>query len=476
MAYHFEPRMYLEEKAVPLPKNTTATGVEGLETAEGNEEKTIYMAYILLLVIMLVYVTMGTWMERRKCSFGHETGVVILLGISIGAALKFLGQKTSTEFNPVVLFDFGLPFILYAAGYNMRRRRFFEDINNITMFGVLSTVVCFVLLSLSTITIFNMGWVYKFSETDTNGKWTHEQVFMPAIEISLLCGMLCSSDIIAAVSLVKYKEYPKIFSILLGEGLWNDAVAVVLAQSAEKLVSKHQTYTMSTIVAMVGNFFFLSFVSALIGFIGGVISSLMTKHFRFLTRNSIHETFVLATIAFLSYYIADMFEMSGIISIIVTAMMQAQYSWYNLSPQGKSVTAVTFQALGYFSEALIFSYIGLGIFQMPQQNWSITFISMELVIIVFSRLFSVLSVQYFFVMCGADHKLKFTDCVFISYAGMIRGAIALGLAIKAEGSFQEYEFVVASVLALVILSTLIFGSFMPIVAKCLLDRPKHQVK
>ena len=312
---------------------------------------------------MLVYVTIGTCMERRKCAFGHETGVVILLGIGIGAILQAMGEKTSTEFNPIVLFDFGLPFILYAAGYNMRRRRFFDDINNITMFGVLSTVVCFVILSLSTIATFRMGWVYKFSETSGDGNWIHEQVQMPAIEVSLLCGMLCSSDIIAAVSLVKYKDYPKIFSILLGEGLWNDAVAVVLAQSAEKLVSKHQTYTMSTIGLMIGNFFFLSFVSGLIGLIGGIVSGLMTKHFRFLTRNSIHETFVLAVIAFLSYYIADLFEMSGIISIIVTAMMQAQYSWYNLSPQGKSVSAVTFQTLGYFSEALIFSYIGLGIFK-----------------------------------------------------------------------------------------------------------------
>ena len=120
---------------------------------------------------------------------------------------------------------------------------------------------------------------------------------------------------------------------------------------------------MSTIGLMIGNFFFLSFVSGLIGLVGGIVSGLMTKHFRFLTRNSIHETFVLAVIAFLSYYIADLFEMSGIISIIVTAVMQAQYSWYNLSPQGKSVSAVTFQTLGYFSEALIFSYIGLGIFK-----------------------------------------------------------------------------------------------------------------
>ena len=86
---------------------------------------------------------------------------------------------------------------------------------------------------------------------------------------------------------------------------------------------------------MVGNFLYLSLVSAIIGLVGGLLSGLVTKHFRFLTRNSVHETFFLATIAFLSYYLADLFEMSGIISIIVTSVMQAQYAWYNLSPQGK---------------------------------------------------------------------------------------------------------------------------------------------
>ncbi len=74
---------------------------------------------------------------------------------------------------------------------------------------------------------------------------------------------------------------------------------------------------------MVGNFFFLSLVSGLIGLVGGIVSGLMTKHCRFLTKNSVHETFLLATIAFLSYYLADLFEMSGIISIIVTSVMQA---------------------------------------------------------------------------------------------------------------------------------------------------------
>ena len=295
---------------------------------------------------------------------------------------------------------------------------------------------------------------------------------MPTIEISLLCAMLCSSDIIAAVSLVKYKDYPKIFSILLGEGLWNDAVAVVLAQSAEKLVEDHKSYSFAAVGLMIVNFVYLSLVSSVIGLLGGLLSGLMTKYFRFLTRNSVHETFLLLMIAFLVYYIADLLEMSGIISIIVTAVMQAQYSWYNLSPQGKSVTAVTFQTLGYFAEALIFSYIGLGIFRQPQQDWSISFISIELLLIVFARIVSVLSVQYIFVLFGAKQSLKFKECVFLSYAGMIRGAIALGLAIKAHDFFSEYDFVVASVLALVIASTLLFGSFMPLVAKCLLDPPK----
>ena len=74
---------------------------------------------------------------------------------------------------------------------------------------------------------------------------------------------------------------------------------------------------------MIVNFLYLSLVSSVIGLLGGLLSGLMTKYFRFLTRNSVHETFLLLMIAFLVYYIADLLEMSGIISIIVTAVMQA---------------------------------------------------------------------------------------------------------------------------------------------------------
>ena len=59
----------------------------------------------------------------------------------------------------------------------------------------------------------------------------------------------------------------------------------------------------------------------------------------------------------------------------------------------------------------------------------------------------------------------------MAYAGLIRGAIALGLAMETKSYYSEPEAVITSVLALVIITTLLFGSFMPLVRKCLLEKP-----
>ena len=74
-------------------------------------------------------------------------------------------------------------------------------------------------------------------------------------------------------------------------------------------------------LTIVGNFFWLSFISTLIGAICGILTGLITKHCRFLTRSSIHETFTMFLFGMISYYISDLLKMSGIISIIVTAVM-----------------------------------------------------------------------------------------------------------------------------------------------------------
>lgn len=47
----------------------------------------------------------------------------------------------------------------------------------------------------------------------------------------LVCSILVSSDIIAAMAILNFNEQPHIFSIILGEGLFNDVVVIVLYQT-----------------------------------------------------------------------------------------------------------------------------------------------------------------------------------------------------------------------------------------------------
>ena len=47
-----------------------------------------------------------------------------------------------------------LPLIIFATGYNMRRKKFFENIANVAKFGLLGTVLTFLIYSALTVSLF----------------------------------------------------------------------------------------------------------------------------------------------------------------------------------------------------------------------------------------------------------------------------------------------------------------------------------
>ena len=100
-------------------------------------------------------------------------------------------------------------------------------------------------------------------------------------------------------------------------------------------------------------------MSVFIGFVFGMIVTLMMKHFRYLSQSAIGESSLMICFGLLSYFLSEIYEFSGIVSLLTTAVVMGHYSWFNLSPQGKHVTSITFQTLGYFAEAIVFAIIGL---------------------------------------------------------------------------------------------------------------------
>ena len=219
-----------------------------------------------------------------------------------------------------------------------------------------------------------------------------------------------------------------------------------------------------------------------IGLVFGIASSLMFKHFRFLCHSAITETMLLLILGFIAYFSSEAGGNSGIISLLTCGITMAQYTWFNLSPQGKTISSVTFSVLGSGAEALVFAYIGLCVFTYApyvkgegeeddsEYIWSFSFIGYMFAIIIIGRLIAVGLAHAIIGLCQKKKDVSLRELGFISYGGMIRGAIAFGLVLKIPSGqledgeyFKERGVIVTTTLAVVILTTVLFGSFMPVV-------------
>lgn len=80
----------------------------------------------------------------------------------------------------------------------------------------------------------------------------------------------------------------------------------------------------------------------------------------------------------------------------------------------------------------------------------------------------VIGVFYLFRICFRAKTIAFNELCFITYAGMIRGAIAFALVLKIDQDTfgkDEKDVVVTSTLAIVMITTLLFGTFMSLVQR-----------
>jgi len=126
------------------------------------------------------------------------------------------------------------------------------------------------------------------------------------IEIMLVCSILVSSDIIAAMSILKFEEQPHIFSIILGEGLFNDVVVIVLYETVKSYQEDPDLeFTKYTMFDIIGSFCSLCLMSVLVGAIMGLLVTYLLKKFRAVSHSAIHETFLLISCAMLSYYLSE---------------------------------------------------------------------------------------------------------------------------------------------------------------------------
>jgi len=216
-------------------------------------------------------------------------------------------------------------------------------------------------------------------------------------------------------------------------------------------------------------------VSLSVGLVMGLLTSFVFKHAPFLKVNAVIETFLMIAFSLASYFISSSIkiaglEMSGIISLLTCGIVQSHYTYYNMSPQGKTCSTLVVSFLGTMCEAAVYSYVGIALYSQIPQWWSWSFIGAQTAIIIVGRCIAVIGTFYAFTLCFRKKTILFKELLFICYAGMIRGAIAFALVLKIpvcdtaadEGCISEenYSCLVSTTLILVVVTTFIFGSFM----------------
>lgn len=57
----------------------------------------------------------------------------------------------------------------------------------------------------------------------------------------LYSATICATDSVAALTLISSDKYPKLFSVVFGEGMVNDAVSIILFKAIGDMVSEQGT-------------------------------------------------------------------------------------------------------------------------------------------------------------------------------------------------------------------------------------------
>lgn len=185
----------------------------------------------------------------------------------------------------------------------------------------------------------------------------------------------------------------------------------------------------------------------------------------------------------MGYSFSEMFDLSGVISLLVIGITLSHYNFYNLSMTGQVATGVSLQTVSTIAEGFIFVYLGLNFWTILKDEtgkdywWSWSFVGFEIVICTVGRIISVYMLSGLVKLIRRKNwKVNCKELNVIWYSGIVRGSVAFALILTVSANTPEelnqVQVLKSSVLFMVFFTTIFIGGFMPLVIKCSL-KPSH---
>ncbi|CAN0401231.1 unnamed protein product, partial [Discosporangium mesarthrocarpum] len=241
-------------------------------------------------------------------------------------------------------------------------------------------------------------------------------------------------------------------SLVFGESVLNDAVAIVLFRTFLHEYSEQESFTLSALPSTLWSFSMISVGSLTVGVLVGLSCSFLCKHTR-LRDYPKFEISLLFLFSYGSYAFAEAVELSGIMSIFFAGVVLAHYNTSNLSSTSQVTAEYIFASLATLSEFVVFLYMGMGVFTGRFKSWDWCFIALAILFCLASRVFNTVPFS-FIANLWRGRKISANMQVVMWFAGL-RGAIAFALSASMPGPSKDVY--TSTTLMVVIFTTLVCG-------------------
>jgi Na+/H+ antiporter len=281
----------------------------------------------LELVLLLLAVSAGLRLVAERLSVPYAA--VLVVG---GLLLAFVPALPEVTLPPEVLFLVFIPPLLYSGAINYPLRDFRREMGPIVRLSVVMVVV-----STAAVAVVAREFLPSFT-------WA------AAITLGAI---ISPPDPVAVLSILRSLRMPReIVSILEGEGMVNDATALVIYRLA---IAAAVTGVFSPSRAAV-QFLIGSVVGIAIGLLVGVVVARVHRVTRAVP--VVSNTVSLLT-PFASYLLADLVGTSGILAVVATGLYAARTVPKVLGPATRQQITATWTVVTFLLESLVFILVGL---------------------------------------------------------------------------------------------------------------------
>ncbi|XP_028023056.1 sodium/hydrogen exchanger 8 isoform X4 [Balaenoptera acutorostrata] len=431
------------------------------------------MTIFFSLLVLAICIILVHLLIRYRLHFLPESVAVVSLGILMGAVIKIIefkklaNWKEEEMFRPNMFFLLLLPPIIFESGYSLHKGNFFQNIGSITLFAVFGTAISAFVVG---------GGIYFLGQADVISKLNMTDSFAFGSLISAV-------DPVATIAIFNALHVDPVLNMLVfGESILNDAVSIVLTNTAEGLTRKNMSDVSGwqTFLQALGYFLKMFFGSAALGTLTGLISALVLKHIDLRKTPSL-EFGMMIIFAYLPYGLAEGISLSGIMAILFSGIVMSHYTHHNLSPVTQILMQQTLRTVAFLCETCVFAFLGLSIFSFPHKFeisfviWCIDFPGSPVVktselplqgaqvLVLFGRAVNIFPLSYllnFF----RDHKIT-PKMMFIMWFSGLRGAIPYALSLHLDLEPMEKRQLVGTTTISIVLFTILLlgGSTMPLI-------------